>query len=104
MKEPPTTSRIKSRRPFYSTRINDFTLQEKWKQEWQENILTRGYLVEDPTNPQPAFHSLTRKQRTIAKGSEHDKTEQLQPTSLGLLGFSHPRNSMPLHKTWTIHV
>ena len=37
-----TTTRLKSRRPFYFTQINDFNLQEKWKQEWRENISTGG--------------------------------------------------------------
>ena len=65
MKEAPTTTTLKSRRPFYSTQTNDYNLQEKRKKEWQESILT-GDLLEDPTSPQPGFHSLTRKQWTRA--------------------------------------
>ena len=51
LKEAPTTTRLKSRRPFYFTQTNDFNLQEKLKEEWQENIPTGGHLIEDPTNP-----------------------------------------------------
>ena len=48
------------------TRTNDSNLQEKWKQDWHENIPTGGDLIEDPTNLQPSFHPLTRKQWTTA--------------------------------------
>ena len=66
IKEAPTTTRLKSRRPFYSKQTNDFKLQEKWKEQLQENIPTGRDLVEDPTNSQPGSHSLTRKQWTTA--------------------------------------
>ena len=76
MKKAITTTRLKSGRPFYSARMNDLNLKEKWKQEWQENISTEESLAEDPTNPQPGFHTLTSKRWTTANRIRiwHDRT------------------------------
>ena len=114
MKEAPTTTKIKSRQPFYTKRANDFNLRDKWKQEWKENIPTRGDLVEDLTNPQPGFRSLTRKQWTIANRirTRHGKTAEnlhkwgyrdsptcpkchAAPQDMGHIVFYCPSTSLP---------
>ena len=60
----PTTSRLKSRKPFYNSKIESFDLNNTWKEQWSRNK-PRGadQLIEDPTNvPLPGFKKLTRKQ------------------------------------------
>ena len=90
----PTTTRLKLRRLFYFIQTNHFNLQEKWKQEWQENIPTGGDLVRDPTNPQPGFHSLTRKQWTTANRiqTQHGRTA----TNLHKWGYWDSSTSFPI--------
>ena len=58
----PTTSRLKSRRPFHKSELEEFNPTEAWKMmEWAENTPTGGGLIEDPTQPVPGFREQTRK-------------------------------------------
>ena len=78
--------------------LQDFNLREKWKQEWQNDIPPGGDLLEYPTNPQPDFHSLTRKQWTTE--SEHRMAEQPQICINGVIMIlPHARNAKLPHKT-----
>ena len=58
----PTTSRLKSRKPFYRAEKIDFDIKEAWSAEWREHLPKGGELVEDPTDPLPGFFHLPRKQ------------------------------------------
>ena len=59
----PTTSRLKSRNPFYNSKIESFDPDKAWKEQWSENKPRGANLIEDPTNvPLPGFKKLTRKQ------------------------------------------
>ena len=82
MNEAPTTTRLKSRRPFYSTQINHFNLQKKWKQEWQEDILTGGDLVEDPTNLQPLINKKTMNNRQQNPNKTWQNSRKFTPLGL----------------------
>ena len=49
----PTTSRLKSRKPFYRLEKINFNIKEAWSAEWDEHL---------PTEPLPGFFHLPRKQ------------------------------------------
>ena len=62
MKSAPTSSRLRSRRPFYKVEANNSTLFERWKEEWARNKPNGGSIIEDPTQRPPGFEKSTRKQ------------------------------------------
>ena len=79
-----------------------FNLQEKWKEEWQENIPTGRDLVEDSTNPQPSFHSQENNGQQPTE-SKHSMAEQPQTCINSAIGICpHAQNATRLYKTWTI--
>ena len=62
----PTTTRLKSRKPFYKTYNETFDIETAWKDEWNHRKPRGGELIEDPTKiPLPGFQTLTRKQWTM---------------------------------------
>ena len=57
----PKTSRLKSRKPFYNSKIENFDLKEEWKTEWKKDIPKGGDIIEDPTERMPGFLKSNRK-------------------------------------------
>ena len=62
----PTTHRLKSRKPFYRSEIENYNLNEKWKEEWKNNIPRGGEIIKDPTSKLPGFETATRFEWTTA--------------------------------------
>ena len=58
----PDTRRLRSRKPFYDSLKPDFSLENKWRQEWNDDLPRGGDLVTDPTQPLPGFQTLRRKE------------------------------------------
>ena len=57
----PTTSRLKSRRPFYKSELEEYNATEAWQTEWTENTPAGGNIIDDVTQPLPGFKNQTRK-------------------------------------------
>ena len=66
LKDVPTTSRLKSRKPFYKSEIENFDLAEAWREEWRENTPKGGDIIKDPTQRLPGFATNSRKQWVAA--------------------------------------
>ena len=71
-----STTRLKSRKPFYRSLKTRFDIYREWKTHWKEHQPKGGNLVTDPTEPSPEFSTASRKQWTIANRirSRHAKT------------------------------
>ena len=72
----PTSSRLKSRKPFYKSEQEQYCLDDAWRREWQQ-LSPRGCnLVQDPTTPLPGFDSAKRRYWTAANRlrSGHGRT------------------------------
>ena len=61
LKIAPTTSRLKSRKPFYRSKIYSFGAVDAWRAEWKESTPHGGDLIDDPAQPLPGIKSLKRK-------------------------------------------
>jgi len=61
----PTTTRLKSRRPFYNSE-KQFYVISAWLEYWKNYPPTGGDVIEDPTVPLPRFHTATRRQWVTA--------------------------------------
>ena len=72
----PTTTRLRSRRPFYKSELEDFNPIESWRSEWANNTPTGGNLIGDPTQPVPGFGVQTRKHWVVSNRllSRHGRT------------------------------
>ena len=57
----PITSRLKSRKPFYKSKLEGFSANDKWREEWEENTPNGGDLIDDPVEPLPGFKTMQRK-------------------------------------------
>ena len=62
MADAPTTSRLKSRKPFYKSDIDGFDPREAWEKEWRENIPPGGAIVDRIGQKLPGFKEGSRKQ------------------------------------------
>ena len=72
----PTTTRLKSRKPFYNARIENFNLTEAWRNEWRSNVPRGGETIADPSQQLPGFHTSSRKEWVTANRlrTRHAKT------------------------------
>ena len=66
LEQAPATSRLKSRKPFYKSGREDFSIKVAWRNEWQQKLPRGGDLIQDPTKPLPGFDTLTRRQWTLS--------------------------------------
>ena len=57
----PTTSRLKSRKPFYKSELEEYNAANAWQAEWVESIPRGGNIIEDITQPLPGFKTQKRK-------------------------------------------
>ena len=62
----PETARLKSRKPFYKSRINNYSEIGAWQREWVHNIPRGGEIIVDPTKRLPGFGSCSRGQWTAS--------------------------------------
>ena len=60
--EAPRTSRLKSRKPFYKSELENFNINETWKESWKQNTPRRGGIIGDPTEELPGLRNSNRKQ------------------------------------------
>ena len=76
LRDAPTTSRLKSRKPFYKAKIDDFNLTEAWRDEWRSNTPKGGEIIADPSQQLPGFQSSSRKEWVTANRlrTRHAKT------------------------------
>lgn len=58
----PTTSRLKSRRPFFRSRIEGFDINEEWRNMWRRELPKGGAIILDPTRKMPGFERCNRKE------------------------------------------
>ena len=65
-KQAPSTSRLKSRSPFYLPKNLNYNTHEKWREEWNNKIPNGGELVDDPCAQLPGLHKQRRKYWTAA--------------------------------------
>ena len=66
MQTAPTSSRLKSRNPFYKNGDASFDPVKAWKEQWEKTKPCGSDLIEDPTNvPLPGFKNLGRKEWAI---------------------------------------
>ena len=72
----PTSSRLKSRKPFYKSEQEQYCLDDAWRREWQQLSPHGCNLVQDPTTPLPGFDSAKRRYWTAANRlrSGHGRT------------------------------
>ena len=57
----PSTSRLKSRRPFYRSKLDGFNVTDAWTAEWTQDIPRGGHVIKDPTVTLPGFKDSKRK-------------------------------------------
>ena len=76
LRDAPTTSRLKSRKPFYKAKIDDFNLTEAWREEWRSNTPKGGESIADPSLQLPGFKTSSRKEWVTANRlrTRHAKT------------------------------
>ena len=61
MNNAPTTTRLKSRRPFYRSEVEEYNAEEAWRAEWAGNTPRGGNIIQDVTQPLPGFKHQKRK-------------------------------------------
>ena len=73
----PSTSRLRSRKPFHKSEIENFNLKDKWTEEWNWYIPKGGEFIEDPTVKLPGFDTGSRKEWVTCNRlrSRHARTE-----------------------------
>jgi hypothetical protein len=55
-----TTTRLKSRKPFYNAQIPGYDEKEQWRWEWQNNLPEGRHIITDPTKLLPGFQESNR--------------------------------------------
>ena len=75
-REAPTRSRLKSRKPFYLSKKEDYNITDAWRDEWSNNRPTGGELISDPCERLPGLQDQKRKYWTAANRlrSRHART------------------------------
>ena len=76
IKDAPTSSKLKSRSPFYLSKKENYDMYESWREEWKSNPPKGGDLVEDPCIQLPGLQDQKRKYWVAANRlrSRHTKT------------------------------
>ena len=74
----PTSSRLRSRKPFYKSSIPNYNANTHWRETWEANRPTNGLLIQDPTLAIPGFATARRREWAYSNRllSKHGRTNQ----------------------------
>ena len=80
----PSSSRLKTRSPFYLSKNANFDLGVAWRDEWHGNLPKGGDVIKDPTERQPGF----------------DRKRKYWVSANRLLLSRHGRTAVNMNKLW----